>query len=185
VDTSRYTEYRPLMFSIAYRMTGSVSDAEDIVQEAFLRAGKDGDDSGVDEKMKGERSMEYVLGDGEGETWALGEKSVNVEDDLFEDDGPAEGYYSYSRSQNSQRGETNSNSAHYVLFEGETNDMLFHHRRRTSSPPERREGAAPSSSSSASRGSSAASSAACSAASSASCGTSAAFKVNWDHVGEL
>jgi RNA polymerase sigma-70 factor (ECF subfamily) len=31
------------MFSIAYRMTGSVSDAEDIVQEAFLRAGKDAD----------------------------------------------------------------------------------------------------------------------------------------------
>jgi RNA polymerase sigma-70 factor (TIGR02957 family) len=40
VDTSHYAEYRPLMFSIAYRMTGSVSDAEDIVQEAFLRAGK-------------------------------------------------------------------------------------------------------------------------------------------------
>jgi RNA polymerase sigma-70 factor (TIGR02957 family) len=40
VDTSHYTEYRPLMFSIAYRMTGSVSDAEDIVQEAFLRASK-------------------------------------------------------------------------------------------------------------------------------------------------
>jgi RNA polymerase sigma-70 factor (ECF subfamily) len=37
VDTSDYNEYRPLMFSIAYRMTGSVSDAEDIVQEAFLR----------------------------------------------------------------------------------------------------------------------------------------------------
>jgi len=43
VDTSDYTEYRPLMFSIAYRMTGSVSDAEDIVQEAFLRVSKDAD----------------------------------------------------------------------------------------------------------------------------------------------
>ena len=37
MDTSHFTEYRPLMFSIAYRMTGSISDAEDIVQEAFLR----------------------------------------------------------------------------------------------------------------------------------------------------
>jgi RNA polymerase sigma-70 factor (TIGR02957 family) len=42
VDSSQYTRYRPLMFSIAYRMTGSVSDAEDIVQEAFLRAGRAG-----------------------------------------------------------------------------------------------------------------------------------------------
>ena len=41
MDTSDYTQYRPLMFSIAYRMTGSVSDAEDIVQDAFLRVNKD------------------------------------------------------------------------------------------------------------------------------------------------
>lgn len=32
-----YQELRPLMFSIAYRMVGTASDAEDIVQEAFLR----------------------------------------------------------------------------------------------------------------------------------------------------
>ena len=38
MDDREYAEHRPLMFSIAYRMTGSVGDAEDIVQEAFLRA---------------------------------------------------------------------------------------------------------------------------------------------------
>jgi RNA polymerase sigma-70 factor (ECF subfamily) len=32
-----YQELRPLMFSIAYRMVSSASDAEDIAQEAFLR----------------------------------------------------------------------------------------------------------------------------------------------------
>jgi RNA polymerase sigma-70 factor (ECF subfamily) len=37
VDTERFEDYRPLMFSIAYRMLGSITEAEDIVQEAFLR----------------------------------------------------------------------------------------------------------------------------------------------------
>ncbi|GIV96768.1 MAG: DNA-directed RNA polymerase sigma-70 factor [Herpetosiphonaceae bacterium] len=32
-----FNRHRPLLFSIAYRMLGSVMDAEDIVQEAFLR----------------------------------------------------------------------------------------------------------------------------------------------------
>src|SRR5207244_13202548 len=36
-----YTEPKPLMFSIAYRMLGSATEAEDIVQEAFLRFDKE------------------------------------------------------------------------------------------------------------------------------------------------
>src|SRR5918997_1598395 len=32
-----FEQHRSLLFSIAYRMLGSVADAEDIVQEAFLR----------------------------------------------------------------------------------------------------------------------------------------------------
>jgi RNA polymerase sigma-70 factor (ECF subfamily) len=32
-----FEELRPLLFSIAYRMLGSVADAEDVVQEAFVR----------------------------------------------------------------------------------------------------------------------------------------------------
>ncbi len=36
-DEGVYEAIRPLLFSIAYRMVGSVSEAEDLVQEAFLR----------------------------------------------------------------------------------------------------------------------------------------------------
>ncbi len=36
-DATSYEQLRPLLFSIAYRMLGSVADAEDVVQEGFLR----------------------------------------------------------------------------------------------------------------------------------------------------
>ncbi len=35
--TDEFVALRPLLFSIAYRMTGSVADAEDIVSDAYLR----------------------------------------------------------------------------------------------------------------------------------------------------
>ena len=38
VDPSEvFGRHRPLLFSVAYGMLGSVMDAEDVVQEAFLR----------------------------------------------------------------------------------------------------------------------------------------------------
>ena len=36
-DTEEYLRLKPLLFAIAYRMTGSVSDSEDIVSESFVR----------------------------------------------------------------------------------------------------------------------------------------------------
>ena len=36
-EESAFQSLRPLMFAIAYRMLGRVTEAEDIVQEAFLR----------------------------------------------------------------------------------------------------------------------------------------------------
>jgi RNA polymerase sigma-70 factor, ECF subfamily len=37
IDDTLYSELRPLVYSIAYRMLGSASEAEDVVQDAFLR----------------------------------------------------------------------------------------------------------------------------------------------------
>jgi RNA polymerase sigma-70 factor (ECF subfamily) len=36
-DTEAFQSYRPLLFSIAYRMLGSASEADDVLQDAFLR----------------------------------------------------------------------------------------------------------------------------------------------------
>jgi RNA polymerase sigma-70 factor (ECF subfamily) len=37
LEAEQFEQYRPLMFSIAYRMLGSAADAQDIVQDAYLR----------------------------------------------------------------------------------------------------------------------------------------------------
>jgi RNA polymerase sigma-70 factor (ECF subfamily) len=42
-DTATFEEWRRLLFGIAYRMLGSATDAEDVVQEAYLRWMRRGD----------------------------------------------------------------------------------------------------------------------------------------------
>ncbi|MGW7594706.1 sigma factor [Streptomyces rubiginosohelvolus] len=37
IDTTTFEEHRRMLFGIAYRMLGSVADAEDVVQDAWLR----------------------------------------------------------------------------------------------------------------------------------------------------
>ncbi|HEX6772204.1 MAG TPA: sigma factor, partial [Acidobacteriaceae bacterium] len=37
VRLATFDQYRGLLFSVAYRMLGSVADAEDMLQETFLR----------------------------------------------------------------------------------------------------------------------------------------------------
>jgi RNA polymerase sigma-70 factor (ECF subfamily) len=44
VDDGLYRELRPFAFSIAYRMLGTASEAEDVVQESFLRLHRAGAD---------------------------------------------------------------------------------------------------------------------------------------------
>jgi len=46
--TEIYEELRPLLFSIAYRMLGSASEAEDVVQEAFLRFHRAAEEETID-----------------------------------------------------------------------------------------------------------------------------------------
>jgi RNA polymerase sigma-70 factor (ECF subfamily) len=37
ISLATFDQYRSLLFSIAYRMLGSVADAEDMLQETFIR----------------------------------------------------------------------------------------------------------------------------------------------------
>jgi RNA polymerase sigma-70 factor (ECF subfamily) len=51
-DAQTFAELRPLLFAIAYRMLSSVGEAEDVVQEAFLRYRRALDDGAAVESPK-------------------------------------------------------------------------------------------------------------------------------------
>ncbi|NUP10796.1 MAG: sigma-70 family RNA polymerase sigma factor [Polyangiaceae bacterium] len=51
-ESETFETLRPLLFSIAYRMLGSVSEAEDIVQDAFVRYQRALDEGGRIESLK-------------------------------------------------------------------------------------------------------------------------------------
>ena len=53
-EAQTFERHRPLLFSIAYRMLGSAMDAEDVVQEAYLRW------RGTEEEVRSPRSSGWM-----------------------------------------------------------------------------------------------------------------------------
>ena len=58
--SSAYTTYRPLLLSIAYRILGSVSDAEDMVQDVFVTLSAKHAVAGNEEEDEGHRWKPYL-----------------------------------------------------------------------------------------------------------------------------